>query len=302
MILSVSRRTDIPSYYSEWFLNRLKEGFLYVRNPMNARQVSKILLDKETIDCIVFWTKNPKPMLSRIHELRDYPFYFQFTLTGYGRDIEPSLPDKRKELIPTFIKLSEMVGRERVILRYDPILLNERYTLEYHCKAFEEITSKLSGYTNCVVISFLDWYTKIDKNMRKQGIRIPKEEEIRYVAKQFGGIAKKNHMKIVTCAEKMDLSEYGIGHSSCIDRELIESIIGRSLSVKKDKNQRMECCCVASVDIGTYNTCLNGCTYCYANVSRGIIERNYHGYDKKSPILCSQVNEEDKITLRKLQK
>lgn len=300
MIISASRRTDIPCFYSDWFFNRLKEGFLYVRNPMNARQVSKILLDKNSIDCIVFWTKNPKPMLSRIHELENYPFYFQFTLTGYGNDIELTLPDIRTELIPTFINLSKRIGRQRVILRYDPIFLNERYTLEYHCKAFEEITSKLSGYTNCVVISFLDWYTKIDKNMRKQRIRIPKEEEIRYIAKQFGEIARKNHMKIVTCAEKFDLSDYGIGHSSCIDKELIESITGRSLSVKKDKNQRLECGCVASVDIGTYNTCLNGCTYCYANVSREIIERNYHGYDKESPILCSQVNEEDKITLRKL--
>lgn len=123
MILSVSRRTDIPNYYSEWFLNRIREGFLYVRNPMNPRQISRIDLSPETTDCIVFWTKNPAPMLDRLEELKDYAYYFQFTLTGYGRDVEPNLPDKRKVLIPVFRALSEKIGKEKVIWRYDPIFL-----------------------------------------------------------------------------------------------------------------------------------------------------------------------------------
>jgi len=163
MILSVSRRTDIPNYYSEWFCNRIKEGFLYVRNPMNAHQISKIDLSPEIVDCIVFWTKNPVNIFGRLDELQDYKYYFQFSLTGYGKDIEPNLPDKRKQLIPTFQKLSEKIGSERVIWRYDPILLNQRYVLEYHLKAFEEIAGNLRGYTEKVVISFVDISTKTQR-------------------------------------------------------------------------------------------------------------------------------------------
>ena len=137
MILSVSRRTDIPNYYSDWFYNRIKEGFLYVRNPFNPHQISRIDLSSQVVDCIVFWTKNPANMLARLDELQAYKYYFQFTLTGYGRDIEPNLPDKRNELIATFQKLSEKIGKEKVIWRYDPILINERYTVEYHLNAFE---------------------------------------------------------------------------------------------------------------------------------------------------------------------
>ena len=132
MILSVSRRTDVPNYYFDWFVNRIKDGYLYVRNPMNVHQISKIDISPEVVDCIVFWTKNPANMLDKLEDLRDYPYYFQFTLNGYGKDIEPNLPNKRKELIPTFQKLSEKIGKERVIWRYDPILVNQKYTMDYH--------------------------------------------------------------------------------------------------------------------------------------------------------------------------
>ncbi len=154
MILSVSRQTDIPNYYSDWFLNRVREGFLYVRNPMNPHQISEIDLSPEAVDCMVFWTKNPSPMLGQLQELGDYPFYFQFTLTGYGEDVEPGLPDKRSELIRTFQELSRQIGSDRVIWRYDPIFLNVRYTAEYHKKAFGEIASCLKGYTHRVVSVF----------------------------------------------------------------------------------------------------------------------------------------------------
>lgn len=151
MILSVSRRTDIPNYYSEWFLNRIKQGYVYVRSPMNAHQISKIILSPEVVDCIVFWTKNPQPMLSRLHELAAYPFYFQFTLTGFGNDIEHHVPHKKKCMIPIFQELSRKIGKERVIWRYDPIIFTDKYTPEYHLKAFEQIAKELHGYTSkCV--------------------------------------------------------------------------------------------------------------------------------------------------------
>jgi hypothetical protein len=146
MIISASRRTDIPSYYSEWFFNRLKEGFVLVRNPMNIHQISRINLSPNVIDGIVFWTKNPVPMLEKLAELRNYIYYFQFTITGYGSDIECNLPDKNKIILPAFKKISEIIGADRIIWRYDPIFFNPKYTFDYHIRAFGKIAETLSGY------------------------------------------------------------------------------------------------------------------------------------------------------------
>ena len=165
VILSVSRRTDIPNYYSEWFFNRIKEGFVYVRNPMNAHQVSKIDITPEVVDCIVFWTKNPEPMLSRLDELVSYDYYFQFTLTGYGKDMESNVPHKKEKMIPIFQELSMKIGMQKVIWRYDPIIFTKKYTPQYHLKAFEQIAAALKGYTGKCVISFVDVYAKNKKNM-----------------------------------------------------------------------------------------------------------------------------------------
>lgn len=300
MILSVSRRTDVPNYYSDWFLNRIKEGFLYVRNPMNAHQISRIDLSPEVVDCIVFWTKNPANMLNKLEALRDYAYYFQFTLTGYGRDVEPNLPDKRQELIATFRALSEKIGKEKVIWRYDPIFINERYTIAYHLKAFEEIAGRLAGYTERVVISFLDFYTKTQRNMGALGIKNLSDEELISLAGKLAQIASKHHLTIETCAEKMDLGQVGIGHGSCIDQKLIEQLLGCSLTGKKDKNQRQECGCFESVEVGTYNTCLNGCRYCYANFSDAKVKEHVKLYDVNAPLLCGWPGPDDRITDRKV--
>ena len=301
MIISASRRTDIPNYYSEWFYNRIKEGFLYVRNPMNDHQISEIKITPEIVDCIVFWTKNPLPMMSRLDELKDYPYYFQFTLTGYGKDVEANLPNKKTEMIPVFQKLAKKIGKEKVIWRYDPIFFSDRYTKEYHLKAFQSIAEALRGYTEKCVISFVDIYPKNKTNMNRLSSHEVKEDELRAFAKKLSRIAEENHMKIGSCAEKIDLDDCGIVHNCCIDRELIEKIIGCKLKVGKDKNQRMECGCVESVEIGTYNTCKNGCAYCYANYSSQSVETNAAKYDPLSPLLCGQVQEDDKITVRKVE-
>ncbi len=189
MILSASRRTDIPNYYADWFMGRIREGYCCVRNPMNPRQVSRIDLAPQAVDCIVFWTKNPAGLLPRLKELRDYTYYFQFTLTGYGRDIEPNLPDKREKLIPAFRELSEKIGKERVIWRYDPIFVNEKYTVSYHLKAFEEIADRLAGYTEQVVISFVDLYAKIRKNAAAHSIRDTGEGDMMRLAGEMARIA-----------------------------------------------------------------------------------------------------------------
>ena len=300
MILSVSRRTDVPNYYSDWFINRLKEGFLYVRNPMNTHQISRINLSPEVIDCIVFWTKNPANMLGKLEYLQDYAYYFQFTLTGYGRDIEPNLPDKRKELIPAFQKLSEKIGKEKVIWRYDPILLSDKYTADYHLRAFEEIAGTLAGYTEKAVISFVDLYEKTWRNTRGLGIRLATEKEMMGLAAEMARIASKYNLEIESCAVQWDFQKVGIQRGSCIDKKLIERIIGCRLTGQKDKNQRKECGCFESVEVGAYNTCLNGCRYCYANFSDEKVKENIKLYSQDAPLLCGNIGPDDKITDRKM--
>ena len=300
MILSVSRRTDIPNYYSDWFFNRIKEGYVYVRNPMNIHQVSKIEITPDVVDCIVFWTKNPSVMLKRLDEIKEYNYYFQYTLTGYGNDVEVNLPNKKSVIIPTFQELSSKIGKQRVIWRYDPIFFSDRYTKEYHLKAFKSIAEALRGYTEKCVISFVDIYQKNKKNMDSLSSYELNDCELRKFAKELSKIASDNNISLGSCAEKINLEECGIVHNSCIDRELIEKIIGCKLNVGKDKNQRIECGCVESVEIGTYNTCKNGCLYCYANYSSKSVETNTVKYDPLSPLLCGQVEKNDKITIRKL--
>lgn len=300
MILSVSRRTDVPNYYSEWFYNRIKEGFVYVRNPMNLRQVSKVAISPEVVDCIVFWTKNPEPMLDRLDELSAYRYYFQFTLTGYGTDIERNVPHKKEKLIPVFQKLSDKIGKQRVIWRYDPILFTKAYTPEYHLRAFEQIAAALSDYTEKCVVSFVDAYAKNQKNMRAIGAYDLSGAELSEFAAKLCRIARRFGMKMGSCAERADFSECGIEHNSCIDKTLIESLAGYRIKAGKDRNQRQECGCAESIDIGTYNTCKNGCKYCYANYSEESVQKNCAKYNPLSPILCGAVEEQDKIGERKV--
>ena len=300
MILSVSRRTDIPNYYSQWFYNRIKEGFVYVRNPMNAHQVSRIEITPDVVDCIVFWTKNPEPMMERLEELSAYHYYFQFTLTGYGRDMEPGIPHKREKMIPVFQALSDRIGKEKVIWRYDPIIFSQRYTPAYHLKAFEQIAMALKGFTEKCVISFVDEYAKNRKNMELLGTYEMDRYQLSEFAKKISQIAKRNGMDTGSCAESIDLAECGIKHNCCIDKELIEKTIGGRIKAGKDRNQRAECGCMESVDIGAYHTCKNGCKYCYANSSAENVARNCSKYDPTSPILCGAIAENDRITQRRV--
>ena len=300
MILSASRRTDIPSYYSAWFFERLKEGFVYTRNPMNPKQINRLELSPETIDCIVFWTKNQEPMLARLSELEPYPYYFQFTLTSYGTDVEANVPHKREVMIPVFKRLSETIGSKRVIWRYDPILFTKRYTPEYHVKAFRQMAEALRGYTEKGVISFVDTYAKNKKNMQALGVYELPKEELEDFAKELCDIARENGMVMGSCAEQIDLAACGIAHNACIDKTLIEEIIGCKLKGVQDKNQRGECRCMESIDIGTYHTCGNGCVYCYANHSEAQVKENLRKYDMHSTVLCGNIGEEDKVTERKV--
>lgn len=295
MILSASRRTDIPTYYSDWFYNRIKEGFVYVRNPMNIHQIGKIAISPDVVDGIVFWTKNPSPMIERLDELRDYIYYFQFTLNAYNKDVEPNVPSKNDIVIPSFQKLSQKIGRDKVVWRYDPILFNENYTMEYHVKYFKMLVDKLAGYTEKCTVSFLDFYRNTQRNTAQLGIVNPTLQEKKELMQQFSEIAKAAGIYIDTCAEDIDLSKFGIRHAHCIDKERFERLGEYKLTVEKDKNQRTECGCIASVDIGAYNTCKNGCLYCYANFSQNTVSKNYSLHDPNSPFLFGTVTDIDVI-------
>lgn len=300
MIISASRRTDIPAYYSDWFYNRVREGYLCVRNPMNAHQISRISLDPAVVDCIVFWTKNPEPMLARLNELAAYQYYFQVTLTGYGHDVEANLPDKHEVLLPAFKQLANKVGSERVIWRYDPILFNERYTPEYHLRAVRQIAAELEGCTEKCVISFVDTYAKNRKNMERLQARELSAAELQDFAAELASITRSHGMVTGSCAEKIDLAACGIEHNACIDGELIARLVGAEMDVKKDPVQRGACGCMASIEVGTYNTCQHGCVYCYANYSPEAVAASCACYDPDSPLLCGTIGPDDKVTDRKM--
>lgn len=299
MILSVSRRTDIPAFYSDWFLNRIKEGYLCVRNPlpMYHHNVSKISLNKDVIDCIVFWTKNARPMLDKLDQLSDYKYYFQYTINGYGIDIEPVMGKMLDQNIQTFQELSEKIGSDKVIWRYDPIIFTDIYTMEYHINKFKYIAEKLKGKTRKCVISFYDAYEFVNKRLKN--IVEPEEEKLREFVKELVKIAKENDMVIETCAEKIDLSEEGVLHGHCIDKAMIESIVGYPLTGGKDQSQRKECGCMTSIDIGTYNTCKNQCKYCYATWNEDV-SLYVTKYDVNSEFLCSLPEDLDTVTEKKM--
>jgi DNA repair photolyase len=299
MIISASRRTDIPSYYSEWFFSRIKEGKVCVRNHINTRQISVINLNPELVDCIVFWSKNPKPMIDKLQLIKDYKYYFQFTLNPYKPDIEARLPPKT-EIIETFKKLSDIIGPQRVIWRYDPILINTQYNTAYHIDKFDKMASVLKGHTEKVTFSFIDFYKKIMEKINLLEIKEISTEEKNIIAQSFSEIAKSNNFSIDICAEDIDLSRYGITHARCIDDRLIAKITGYNLLVEKDKNQRLECGCVKSIDIGEYNSCSNGCVYCYANYSNNTVDNNFRKHIQESPLLIGDICPDDIVKERKV--
>lgn len=300
MILSVSRRTDIPAFYTPWLINRIREGYVQVRNPMNYHQVSRVDISPDVIDCIVFWTKNPAPLFPYLQEISNrYPCYFQYTLNAYGREMEPGLPSL-EERIGGFRQLSAALGSKKVIWRYDPILLSERYTVAWHTDQFRIIAKALQGSAERCVISFVDLYEKVKKNLNGLGVRECRNDEMQALAAAFSEIAKETDLVLQTCAEMVDLAEYGIVHGCCVDAELISEITGWKIKAKKDPNQRSECGCVESVDIGQYNTCSHGCRYCYATFNPQSVETFSARHDPESPFLVGGPELGDNVKDRKM--
>lgn len=288
MIISVSRRTDIPACHFDWFLSHLQNGYVEVPNPRNARMVRKVDLTPAAVDAFVFWTKNPLPMEAAVTApdslLNQYAYYFQFTLTPYGRDVEPGLPEKT-DLVDVFRRFSRILGAHRMIWRYDPILISPIHDVPYHLAAFREYAAQLSGYAETCVFSFLDEYRCMRKAMITIGGRPPIAEEEYLLARGMAETARDYGFRLFTCAEKADFSQLGIEHGACIDGTLVSRIVeehkektGRNMPVSgaqismfpeavpnfsRAKGLRGACMCAESIDLGEYGTCTNGCLYCY---------------------------------------
>jgi hypothetical protein len=268
-------------------MNRLREGFVYVKNPFNANQISKVAITKDVVDCIVFWTKDPQPILKYLPDIDEmgYNYYFQVTITPYDTRYEKNVREK-KEIADTFIELSDILGKERVILRYDPIFLAGKYTLKYHIRAFQSICDKLNPYTNKVIFSFVDGYKKTVHNTKDAPIQELTNSDMLKIAEAFSEITKPYGLLLETCAEKIQLTNYGISPARCIDGDLIQSIIGYEISNKSVRDDNREACgCMKCIDIGQYDTCTHGCTYCYANINKDKAQENYNNHNPLSPML-----------------
>lgn len=292
MIINTGQRTDIPAFYAEWLANRLRAGFVCVRNPYDPQQVSRYRLDPSVVDVIGFCTKNPEPMFAHMPLLRQYGQYWFVTLTPYGRDIEPNVPDKHR-LLDDFRRLSDLVGIHSIGWRYDPILLSERYTVEYHLRAFEKMSRALEGYTRTVVISFIDLYPKVRRNF-PEAREVPDTQRLA-LGKAVIEMARARGMTVKPCAEGDDLAAYGADCGGCMRVSDYERAIGKRLNVPKRKGARAECACYLACDIGAYNTCRHLCRYCYANAEPGIVLAQSRLHDPESPFLIGNYTDGDRI-------
>lgn len=293
MILNTGARTDTVQYFSEWLLKRFEEGYVYTRNPLFPNKVTRYELTPEKIDLVLFCSKNYAPILPRLSEItKCYNTYFYYTITAYGKDIEPGVPSI-EESIDTLIALSKQVGRGRVAWRYDPVLLTQKYTIDVHKKTFEYMAKRLAPYVDRCIFSFVEMYKKIEYNMPEV---IPlTEEDKKKIAGILGEIAERYGVRIQTCGTNGDYREFGIQPSGCATLE----ILGRANQIEfkslKHKGMRTGCHCIESRDVGAYDTCLNGCKYCYANQSPKIARDNFRNHDPNSPILLGHILPTDEI-------
>lgn len=290
MILNTGNRTDIPAFFSEWFYYRMKEGFVCVRNPYFPAQVTRYRLNPGAVDCLVFCTKNPRPMLKRLCELDAYGQYWFVTITPYGKEIEPHVPDK-EVVMESFRELSERVGKKAVCWRYDPIFLTEEYSLEFHLDTFAAMAEELSGYTDVCVISFIDLYEKTLRNFK--GVKSVGRKERKAIVSAFVEIGNHYGIRIKTCAEGEVWTEDGADCSGCLTKEVLEQALGEALCIPAKARAREACSCLLGNDIGVYNTCGHGCLYCYANYDDRIVEENRRRHNPRSPFLIGEAKAED---------
>lgn len=294
MILFASGRTDIPAFYSNWFINRVKAGFVDVRNPFNQKLVSRIYFSD--VDLIMFCSKNPLPMINKLDTL-NVPVLFHVTITPYSKDVEPNIPDKRL-IIERVKKLSLVLGIDNVVVRYDPIFLSDKYNVDYHIKAFDKLCKNLNGYVNKIIVSFMDEYKNVRSNKNILKYRAFTREDYKKIGEAFSKSAHDNGMSVQTCFEDEDLTQYGFVKGECLSHELAYILTGKkfkSSNVRKEK----KCECVQMVDIGDYNSCMHMCKYCYANYDEKAVSSNFERHDDNSSLLIGSIQRDDVIKVRK---
>lgn len=294
MILFASGRTDIPAFYSNWFINRVKAGFVDVRNPFNQKLVSRIYFSD--VDLIMFCSKNPLPMINKLDTL-NVPVLFHVTITPYSKDVEPNIPDKRL-IIEGVKKLSLVLGIDNVVVRYDPIFLSDKYNVDYHIKAFDKLCKNLNGCVNKIIVSFMDEYKNVRSNKNILKYRAFTREDYKKIGEAFSKSAHDNGMSVQTCFEDEDLTEYGFVKGECLSHELAYILTGKkfkSSNVRKEK----KCECVQMVDIGDYNSCMHMCKYCYANYDEKVVSSNFERHDDNSSLLIGSIQSDDVIKVRK---
>lgn len=295
MILNISGRTDIVAFYSDWLINRLNEGFIDVRNPFNPKMVSRIMTDD--VDLLFFCTKNPIPILDKLKKIKK-KVYFHITLTSYKKNIEPNVPPKGK-VIEAIKKLSDIIGKDNIVVRYDPIFLNNEYSLEYHVKAFDKLCRLLDGYISKILIHFIDDYKNVRNNYRILNYRKITEKDYETIGRSFSASAKKHNILVHTCNEERDLTEFGFIKDDCISKELAYKLTGKEYKKKWKARKDLVCKCVEMVDIGVYNSCKHFCKYCYANYDEKKVNDNYNKHNPKSSLLIGNLKEDDIIKVRK---
>jgi len=293
MIINTGGRTDTVQYYSEWLLNRFSEGYVLSRNPLFPNKVTRYELTPDKVDCVVFCSKNYKPILSRLHEITDkFNTYFHYTITAYGKDIEPGVPSI-DESMETLLELSKQVGKQRVAWRYDPVLLTEKYTAETHLQTFEHMSKTLAPYIDRCIFSFVEMYKKLELNMPE--VILLSAEDMDALAQGLGSIAEKYGIHIQTCGTNGDFTCYGIHSSGCMTLDILGRANGILFKDRKHKGTRQGCHCIESRDIGAYDTCMNGCKYCYANKTPRKAFENYKKHDPASPLLLGQIKPDDTL-------
>ena len=295
MILNVSGRTDIVAFYTPWFMNRYHEGFVDVRNPFYPKLVSRIYFSD--VDAIMFCTKNPIPILPYLEKI-DKPKIFHITLTPYLKDIEPYVPDKVK-IIESIKQVSTMLGSEYTYVRYDPVFINDKYTIDYHIKMFERMCKQLEGYITHIIISFLDDYKNVRKNLKVLNPKVLTKEDYKNIGENFANIAREHHMTVQTCFEEENLVEYGFIKEDCLSIELAKNLTGKEKFKKWKARTGGKCNCVEMVDIGVYNTCSHFCKYCYANYDEKKVKENMKKHDKNSSLIIGNLEPDDIIKVRK---
>lgn len=290
MILNVSGRCDIPAFFSEWFINRYNMGYVDTRNPFNPKLVSRIYF--KDVDIIVFCSKRPRPIIKYL-KLINKPIIFHITITPYKSDIEHV--ESKKDVIESVKEISNIIGKNNVIIRYDPIFLSSKYNIDYHIKAFERLCSLVYPYTNTIIVSFIDMYKNVLKNIDSLKIKSFSEGDYKQIGENFSRIAHKYNLRVQTCFEKENLVKYGFDEGECMSRVYAYQLTGKKFKPWKARG----CSCAEMVDIGAYNACPHMCRYCYANFDEDSIMKNYKNHNPNSSLLIGHIEKDDVIKVKK---